>query len=122
MLTTSSRRLWAAESRGYFARGVDHQFATYARWKHEDAGKTFSAEAAQAAAQAGRALMIAGTPADVAAQLRRWIDAVLPRHDLHLIVKLHYPGATLAETTRVLELFGRDVMPVLRSAAAGGAA
>jgi hypothetical protein len=37
------------------------------------------------------------------------------RDELHLVVRLHYPGMDLATAARATELFAAEVSPVLRA-------
>ena len=104
-----------------FGPGVDHQFLQYLRWKREDAGLAVGPDDERAAVAAGRRLTLAGPPDEVAAALRPWVAAVVPRHPLHLVVKLHYPGVPVARTVEALDLFAAEVLPALRRAAAAPA-
>ena len=56
----------------------------------------------------------AGSPDDVAAALLTTIRAAGDR-DVHLVVRLHYPGMDLDTASRAVELFATDVMPVLKA-------
>lgn len=95
--------------------GVDYQFVKYMRWKREETGAPVLADDERAAARAGRNLTLVGEPRAVAEDLLRWVDTVLRRHPLHLVVKLHYPGVPSSRTTEAMELFAREVLPVLKS-------
>ena len=61
-----------------------------------------------------RRVVPAGTPDDVAAALRPWIDAFGDRREFHLVVRLHYPGMDLDVASRAVELFAERVLPRLR--------
>ncbi len=95
--------------------GVDHQFLAYARWKKEDAGLTVSREDEQEAVRNGRMLMLAGDPRTLVSGLGPWIDVLLPRCPLNLVVKMHYPGVGESRTIEALELFAKEVMPQLKA-------
>jgi probable F420-dependent oxidoreductase len=55
----------------------------------------------------------AGTPDHVARALRPFVDEYGGRN-LHLIVRLHYPGMDFDTAARAVELFGEEVMPALK--------
>ena len=57
----------------------------------------------------------AGEPADVVTALRPMLARFADRDELHLVVRLHYPGMDLATAARATELFAREVMPPLRA-------
>jgi alkanesulfonate monooxygenase SsuD/methylene tetrahydromethanopterin reductase-like flavin-dependent oxidoreductase (luciferase family) len=59
---------------------------------------------------------VLGDPAAVTAELRPWVERYGDRQ-LHLVVRLHYPGMTFADTAPAVELFARSVMPTLRAMA-----
>lgn len=54
-----------------------------------------------------------GTPAEIAALLRRWIEPFRDREEFHLIVRLHYPEMGFDVASRAIELFGEQVLPTL---------
>jgi len=97
--------------------GVDHQFLAYARWKKEEAGLAISPEDEREAVRNGRMLMLAGDPETLVSRLGPWIDALLPRCPLNLVVKMHYPGVGESRTIEALELFAKEVMPALKQRA-----
>ena len=96
---------------------VDHQYVAYAAWKASQTGSEFSDDAAARAADAGRKLVIAGHPVDVAPRLAAWVAAIAPQRPLHLVIKLHYPGLAPSRTIAAMELFQTDVLPALKNAA-----
>jgi len=57
----------------------------------------------------------AGEPEKVVAALRSMVTKHADRDELHLVVRLHYPGMDLATAARATELFASDVMPALRA-------
>jgi alkanesulfonate monooxygenase SsuD/methylene tetrahydromethanopterin reductase-like flavin-dependent oxidoreductase (luciferase family) len=57
---------------------------------------------------------VAGTPGEVAEELRRRIEPFRERRELHLIVRPHYPGMELQPAARAMELFAGGVLPALR--------
>jgi alkanesulfonate monooxygenase SsuD/methylene tetrahydromethanopterin reductase-like flavin-dependent oxidoreductase (luciferase family) len=105
---------------GIIGDGVDHQFLAYARWKKEDAGLTVSREDEQEAVRNGRMLMLAGDPRTLVSRLGPWIDVLLPRCPLNLVVKMHYPGVGESRTVEALKLFAKEVMPALKRRALNG--
>ena len=56
----------------------------------------------------------AGSPDEVARALLSTIRAVRDR-DVHLVVRLHYPGMDLDTASRAVELFATDVIPALKA-------
>ena len=58
---------------------------------------------------------IAGTADEVSAELGRIVNRYRDRDELHLVVRLHYPGMGLDTAARALELFANEVAPVLRA-------
>jgi probable F420-dependent oxidoreductase len=57
-----------------------------------------------------------GAPEAVADELRSILDGVTGRADVHLIVRLHYPGMDLDAAAAAVELFAAEVAPALRRA------
>jgi probable F420-dependent oxidoreductase len=95
--------------------GVAHQLGSYAAW---DAGadtpdldelRPVVPDEAQM-----RGWTIAGSPEDVVRALRPTLEAFGERDELHLIVRLHYPGMDFETAARAVELFAADVVPALR--------
>ena len=64
-----------------------------------------------------QARTIIGTPADILDSLRPWVSGFGSGREQHLIVRLHYPGGALDETTEAVRLFAEQVIPGLREAA-----
>ena len=58
----------------------------------------------------------AGSPDQVAAALRPWVQAFGHRREFHLVVRLHYPGMAFEVASHAVELFAERVMPTLRGA------
>jgi probable F420-dependent oxidoreductase len=63
-----------------------------------------------------RHLVPAGSPDEVTAALRPWVQAFGDRDVFHLIVRLHFPGMGFEVASRAVELFAERVMPALRGA------
>jgi alkanesulfonate monooxygenase SsuD/methylene tetrahydromethanopterin reductase-like flavin-dependent oxidoreductase (luciferase family) len=93
--------------------GMRHIADTYAAWHAEDDGRPRPAPSDEAVAR-GRGIM--GTPAEVAGRMVAWA-AAFPGRDVHLVVRLHYPGVAPAETIETIRTFGAEVLPALRSLA-----
>jgi hypothetical protein len=55
-----------------------------------------------------------GTPEEVVAALRSPIDTFADERDVHLVVRLHYPGMGLEDAAAAVELFAAEVIPALR--------
>ena len=94
--------------------GVTHQLGAYTAW---DAGAD-TPGADQLAPTVDddetlRASTIAGTPDEVTHGLRPLVTAFGDR-DLHLIVRLHYPGMDLETARSAMELFAEEVLPGLK--------
>lgn len=95
--------------------GVRHQIGAYAAW---DAGHdTPEHDSLEPVADEEelRRWTPAGTPDDVLRTLRPLVEAFGAGRDLHLVVRLHYPGMALETAAEAIELFGREVLPALRS-------
>lgn len=56
-----------------------------------------------------------GTPAEVARSLARIVRDLGDR-DVHLVVRLHYPGMGIETAARAIELFAAEVLPALKQA------
>jgi alkanesulfonate monooxygenase SsuD/methylene tetrahydromethanopterin reductase-like flavin-dependent oxidoreductase (luciferase family) len=96
--------------------GIAHQLGAYGAWDEgHDTPEHDSLEPPQPTDAELRSSTIAGTPDEVAAALRKVLAPVADRRDVHLIVRLHYPGMDLATAAGALEMFGREVLPALRS-------
>ncbi len=97
-----------------------HQIGTYAVWHAEDK--------AQGEPDAGlrlpplderliRERTLLGTPAEVVAQTRPWVEAFPNDRELHVVVRLHYPGMARAEAEAAIRLFAAEVIPAFRGLA-----
>ncbi len=98
--------------------GVAHQLGTYEAW---DAGDDTPArdrlDPAPPPEAEQRAQTPAGSPREVAEALAPVVDAFAGRDELHLIVRLHYPGMDPGVAAEAVELFASEVAPRLRSLA-----
>ena len=95
--------------------GIAHQVGTYDAWDEaHDTPEHDALEPPIPPEDELRASTIAGRPEEVVAGFRKLLASFADRN-VHLIVRLHYPGMDLATATGALELFGREVLPALRS-------
>ncbi|MGH2673266.1 MAG: LLM class flavin-dependent oxidoreductase [Actinomycetota bacterium] len=99
------------------AGGVAHQIGTYDAW---DAGADTPEVDSLTIAPPDRAdlrkVTTAGSPEEVRHGLQEILAPFSGRLDLHLLVRLHYPGMDLDTASRALELFAATVMPALKEA------
>jgi probable F420-dependent oxidoreductase len=95
--------------------GVAHQLGTYSAW---DAGADTpdhdELEPIPPDDATMRRWTAAGTPAEVVRSLRPLVEAFGDRSELHLIVRLHYPGMDFETASRAVEVFAEEVAPGLK--------
>jgi probable F420-dependent oxidoreductase len=97
--------------------GVTHQLGAYGAWdKEHDTPAHDSLEPDPLTEEELRASTVAGTQQQVAEELRRRVEPFRGRRELHLIVRLHYPGMELQPAARAMQLFAEGVLPALRDA------
>ena len=95
--------------------GVVQQLGSYGAWgEGADTPEHDRLEPAVPSDEDLRLSTPAGTPDEVAAALLTTIRAAGDR-DVHLVVRLHYPGMDLDTASRAVELFAADVLPVLKA-------
>jgi probable F420-dependent oxidoreductase len=95
--------------------GVAHQIGAYTAW--DDGSDTPANDALEIPPPDDaelRGSTPTGTPSEVAEALRSPIDAFAAERDIHLIVRLHYPGMALEPAADAVELFAAEVLPALR--------
>ena len=95
--------------------GVAHQLGTYRAW--EGTGDTTQDDRLDPRPpdeETMRPWTPAGTPDEVLRAQRPLVEAFGDR-ELHLIVRLHYPGMDLGPAAGAVELFGREVLPALKA-------
>jgi probable F420-dependent oxidoreductase len=96
--------------------GVSHQLGAYSAW---DAGHDTPERDELAPGPIDEDLLLdstaTGTPEEVALALRPIVERHAGRSEVHLIVRLHYPGMDLATAARATELFANEVAPTLRA-------
>jgi probable F420-dependent oxidoreductase len=94
--------------------GVVQQLGSYEAWgEGADTPEHDRLEPAVPSDEDLRLSTPAGTPEEVAAALLTTIRAAGDR-DVHLVVRLHYPGMDLDTASRAVELFAADVLPALK--------
>jgi probable F420-dependent oxidoreductase len=95
--------------------GVMQQLGTYEAWgEGADTPKSDRLEPAVPSEQVLRLSTPAGSPDEVARALLAMIRAAGDR-EVHLVVRLHYPGMDLETASRATELFAAEVMPALKA-------
>ncbi|HEX9124515.1 MAG TPA: LLM class flavin-dependent oxidoreductase [Actinomycetota bacterium] len=94
--------------------GVVHQLGAYTAWD-EGADTPDRDELVPRAddEEALRRSTAAGTPEEVAHALRPLVNAFGDR-ELHLVLRLHYPGMDFDTASRAVEAFGEEVLPALK--------
>jgi probable F420-dependent oxidoreductase len=94
--------------------GVVQQMGTYEAWANDaDTPELDRLEPAVPSEDDLRLSTPAGPPEDVARALLATIRAAGDR-DVHLVVRLHYPGMDLDTAARAVELFAAEVLPPLK--------
>lgn len=94
--------------------GLIHAAGTYEAWDlGHDTPEHDSLEPIEPSEDDLRRWASTGTPEQVAATLRPIVEAFGDRSELHLIVRLHYPGMDLETAARAVEAFGHQVIPAI---------
>ncbi len=95
--------------------GVAHQLGAYDAWEAgADTPDRDRLDLGPPDEQAMLRSTISGTPAEVVQGLRPVVEAFGARAELHLVVRLHYPGMSFHDASTMLEVFAKDVLPALR--------
>ena len=96
--------------------GIEHQLGVYPAWAAgaDTPGQPFAIAPPDEATI--RKVTTAGTPGEVASELRPFVGAFADGRDFDLVVRLHYPGMDLDTAARAVELFGERVLPALKGA------
>jgi alkanesulfonate monooxygenase SsuD/methylene tetrahydromethanopterin reductase-like flavin-dependent oxidoreductase (luciferase family) len=89
------------------------QVGRYQLWHAIEDGATTDANMPPVDEQRLRARTVYGTPADVVGHLAPWIEPFGAR-DVHVIVRLHYPGQRLADVSSAIKQFSVEVLPRLK--------
>jgi len=96
--------------------GIVHQLGTYEAWDEgQDTPEHDALEPPPPTDAELRTSTIAGSPDEVVVALGKILASYTDREEVHLIVRLHYPGMDIATATTALDLFGREVLPALRT-------
>ncbi len=99
--------------------GVRHQIGAYAAWEAGHDTPAHDSLEPDAPEEELRRWTPTGTPDEVLAALRPLAETFGGRRDLHLVVRLHYPGMDLGTAAAAMELFAERVLPSLRAAGGG---
>ena len=95
--------------------GVAHQLGTYAAWgEGADTPDLDRLEPVPPGEEDMRDSTFAGTPQEMLAAMLPLVREFGVR-DLHLVVRLHYPGMDLETAALAVEIFASEVMPVLKA-------
>ena len=96
--------------------GVAHQLGTYEAWgAGADTPDLDRLEPVPRSDDELRLATAVGTPEEVVRAIGGVLRDVGGR-DVHLVVRLHYPGMGIATAARAIELFAAEVLPALRQA------
>lgn len=96
--------------------GVVHQLGTYEAWgAGADTPDLDRLDPAPRSDDELRLATPAGTPEEVQRTLGRLVRDLGGR-DVHLVVRLHYPGMGIETAARAIELFAAEVLPALKQA------
>jgi len=95
--------------------GLTQQLGAYTAWEQgHDTPQNDSLTPSLPDETEARRWTIAGTPEEVVTALRPIVTRHTDRDELHLVVRLHYPGMDLDAAARATELFAKEVAPALR--------
>lgn len=94
--------------------GIRHQIGAYAAWEAGHDTPEHDSLEPLADEEELRRWTVAGTPDAVTEALRRLVEPFGATRDLHLVVRLHYPGMALGPAADAVQLFGRTVLPALK--------
>jgi probable F420-dependent oxidoreductase len=94
--------------------GVVQQLGAYAAWEQGADTPQNDRLTPVADEETMRRWTPAGPPEDVVRALRPIVRSFGDRYELHLIVRLHYPGMDFDTAARALELFAGEVIPALK--------
>jgi probable F420-dependent oxidoreductase len=96
--------------------GLTQQLGTYAAWEQgHDTPESDQLVPAPPDFEEVRRWTFAGTPEQVVAALGPMVTRNADRDELHLVVRLHYPGMDMETASRAVELFAAEVSPALRA-------
>ena len=95
--------------------GLTQQLGAYTAWDAGHDTPEHDALAPTLAEEEARRWTVAGPPEEVVAALGPLVTRNEDRDELHLVVRLHYPGMDLATAARATSLFAAEVAPALRA-------
>jgi probable F420-dependent oxidoreductase len=96
--------------------GMDHQLGAYEAWGNgADTPATDELVPVPPAEDELLATTPHGEPEEIAAAFRARLAPLAERRDVELVVRLHYPGMELEPAAEMVERFGREIAPALRS-------
>jgi probable F420-dependent oxidoreductase len=97
--------------------GLAHATGVYAGWAQEGDTPGHGFVLPPPDEERLRARTPVGTPAEVAHALRPFVEAFGgAERDVHLVVRLHYPGMSFETSSRAMEVFATHVLPSLKGA------
>jgi probable F420-dependent oxidoreductase len=98
------------------APGVTHQLGAYEAWEEgADTPERDELPIPERPVEELRRWTPSGTPEEVLAALRPLVEPYAGRREVHLIVRLHYPGMAFEDAARAVELFASEVLAALRT-------
>jgi probable F420-dependent oxidoreductase len=98
-------------------RGAGHQLGVYAGWRAgTDTPERPELEVMPPDDETLRDMTPTGDRHQVIRTLQPLVDTFAQRDEFHFVVRLHYPGMDLETAARSVELFGTEVLPVLKGA------
>jgi len=97
--------------------GVAHQLGVYEGWRQgTDTPEQPELKVIPPDEATLRKITAAGDRHEVIRALRPMVDEFASGREFHLVVRLHYPGMDRDTAARSIELFGAEVIPVLKGA------
>jgi probable F420-dependent oxidoreductase len=97
--------------------GIGHQLGVYSGWRAGTDIPGTPLEVMPPDEATIRSTTAFGTPDEVVETLLPYVESLANYPESHLVVRLYYPGMSLEEGARGIELFASEVAPRLREAA-----
>lgn len=97
--------------------GIGHQLGVYSGWRAGTDVPGTPLEVVPPDEDTIRSTTAFGTPDKVVETLLPYVESLADYPESHLVVRLYYPGMTVEEGARGIELFASEVAPRLREAA-----
>jgi probable F420-dependent oxidoreductase len=94
--------------------GIGHQLGVYTGWRSGTDVPDKKLEVMPPSEQDIRSTTAYGTPDDVVSYLKPLVELLGEYPESHLVVRLHYPGMEAYPAARAVELFAREVAPILK--------